>query len=76
MPGPCGSGVFFGKINMAAQRDKLRILFLCTGNSCRSQMAEAWLRHLTAGRIVALSAGTDPVGINPRAVAVMEELVW
>jgi arsenate reductase len=50
------------------------VLFLCTGNSCRSQMAEAWLRHLTAGRVVALSAGTNPVGINPRAVAVMEEV--
>jgi len=51
-----------------------RVLFLCTGNSCRSQMAEGWLRFLTAGRIEALSAGTEPVGLNPRAVRVMGEV--
>ena len=39
-----------------------RVLFLCTGNSCRSQMAEGWLRKMAGGRIEALSAGTDPVG--------------
>ncbi len=50
-----------------------RVLFLCTGNSCRSQMAEGWLRHLTARRVEALSAGVDPVGLNPRAVRVMAE---
>ena len=49
------------------------MLFLCTGNSCRSQMAEGWLRHLTNGRIVALSAGTAPMGIHPNAVRVMGE---
>lgn len=51
-----------------------RVLFLCTGNSCRSQMAEAWLRELTAGRVVSLSAGTEPVGLNPRAVKAMAEV--
>lgn len=51
-----------------------RVLFLCTGNSCRSQIAEGWLRSLTSGRVAALSAGTDPVGVNPRAVAVMGEV--
>jgi arsenate reductase (thioredoxin) len=52
---------------------KPAVLFLCTGNSCRSQMAEGWLRHLAGGRFEALSAGTSPVGLNPRAVTVMAE---
>jgi arsenate reductase len=54
--------------------DAPRVLFLCTGNSCRSQMAEGWLRHLAGDRIAALSAGTDPVGIHPRAIEVMAEV--
>lgn len=53
--------------------DQPRVLFLCTGNSCRSQMAEGWLRELAGGRVTALSAGTRPAGLNPRAVAVMAE---
>ena len=44
-----------------------RVLFLCTGNACRSQMAEGWLRHLGGDRLVALSAGTRPAGLNPNA---------
>jgi arsenate reductase len=52
---------------------KPAVLFLCTGNSCRSQMAEGWLRHLAGNRFEALSAGTSPVGLNPRAVAAMAE---
>ena len=52
---------------------KLRILFLCTGNSCRSQMAEGWARALKADAIEAYSAGTDPHGMNARAVNVMGE---
>ena len=51
--------------------DVPRVLFLCTGNSCRSQMAEGWLRKMAGGRIEALSAGTDPVGMNPGALAAM-----
>ncbi len=51
----------------------LTILFLCTGNSCRSQMAEGWARHLYPGRVRALSAGVAPKGLDPRAVAVMAE---
>ncbi len=49
------------------------ILFLCTGNSCRSQMAEGWARHMHGGRLTALSAGLDPHGLNPLAVQVMAE---
>lgn len=54
--------------------DKIRILFLCTGNSCRSQMAEAWARHLKGGDIEAHSAGVSPKGIDPRAVRAMAEV--
>jgi arsenate reductase len=52
---------------------KNRVLFLCTGNSCRSQMAEGWLRHLAGDHFEVVSAGTHPVGINPYAVTVMGE---
>ena len=52
-----------------------RVLFLCTGNSCRSQMAEGLLRHLGEGRFEALSAGANPAGyVHPLAVAAMQEL--
>ncbi len=50
-----------------------RVLFLCTGNSCRSQMAEGWARHLLGDRIEACSAGTEPQGVNPLAVRAMRE---
>lgn len=53
--------------------DKLRILFLCTGNSCRSQMAEGWARHLKADRIEPYSAGVEARGLDPLAVRVMAE---
>ena len=52
---------------------KLKILFLCTGNSCRSQMAEGWSRALKSDRIEAFSAGIETHGLNPRAVQVMAE---
>ena len=52
---------------------KTRILFLCTGNSCRSQMAEGWARVLHPDLIEASSAGIERHGLNPRAVAVMAE---
>lgn len=54
--------------------EKMNILFLCTGNSCRSQMAEAWARHLKADQFNAYSAGTEPHGMNPHAVQVMQEV--
>lgn len=50
------------------------ILFLCTGNSCRSQMAEGWARHLRAEELAPFSAGVAPKGLDPRAVAVMAEV--
>lgn len=50
-----------------------RVLFLCTGNSCRSQMAEGWARRLFPGRIEPSSAGTLAKGLDLRAVKVMAE---
>jgi arsenate reductase len=52
---------------------RLKILFLCTGNSCRSQMAEGWARHLKSAEIEAWSAGIEAHGLNARAVRVMAE---
>ena len=52
---------------------KLKILFLCTGNSCRSQMAQGWTRHFWSDSIEAYSAGIEARGINPRAVQVMKQ---
>ncbi len=52
---------------------KLKVLFLCTGNSCRSQMAEGWARHLKSDAIEAYSAGIEKHGMNPHAVKVMAE---
>ena len=52
----------------------IRILFLCTGNSCRSQMGEAWCRALHGGRYEAYSAGTIAKGLNPKMVQVMKEV--
>ena len=52
---------------------KLNVLFLCTGNSCRSQMAEGWARALKGAQIEVFSAGTEAHGLNPRAVQVMAE---
>lgn len=53
--------------------DKLKILFLCTGNSCRSQMAEGWARHLRSDAIEPYSAGIETHGLNKNAVKVMAE---
>lgn len=49
------------------------VYFLCTGNSCRSQMADAWLKHLGGERYEVLSAGLEAHGLNPRAIKVMQE---
>ena len=52
----------------------IRILVLCTGNSCRSQMAEGFFRHYGKGRIDAYSAGLAPKRVHPMAIAVMHEV--
>ena len=54
--------------------DKKQVLFLCTGNSCRSQMADGIINHDFHDQIRAFSAGTEPHGLNPKAVAVMAEI--
>lgn len=51
----------------------LKVMFLCTGNSCRSQMAEGFAKELGKGRLEAYSAGIMAAGVNPRTVAVMKE---
>ena len=58
---------------MPANTEKLKVLFLCTGNSCRSQMAEGWARTLKGDVIEPYSAGIEVHGLNPNAVKVMEE---
>jgi len=58
---------------MRDRNERIKVLFLCTGNSCRSQMAEGWARHLKGDQIEAFSAGTASRGLNPRAVRVMKE---
>jgi arsenate reductase len=58
---------------MQEAKRKLKVLFLCTGNSCRSQMAEGWARHLKSDGIEPYSAGIETHGLNPNAVKVMAE---
>lgn len=58
---------------MQAEVRKLKVLFLCTGNSCRSQMAEGWARSLKGDAIEPYSAGLEKHGLNPDAVRVMAE---
>ena len=53
--------------------DQKKILVLCTGNSCRSQIAEGYLRHFAGDKAVVYSAGVETHGVNPRAIAVMKE---
>jgi len=53
--------------------NKIKILFLCTGNSCRSQMAEGWTRHFHNASLEVFSAGVETHGLNPKAVEVMAE---
>lgn len=50
-----------------------KVLVLCTGNSCRSQIAEGYLRHFAKGKAEIYSAGIETHGVNPRAIAVMKE---
>lgn len=61
-------------LETVANRDrKTKVLFLCSGNSCRSQMAEGLLRAEYGDKFEAFSAGTRPVAVNPRAIQVMSE---
>ena len=53
---------------------KSNVLFLCTGNSARSQMAEAFLRHYAGDHFEVFSAGLDPKGINPYTIRVLDEI--
>jgi len=53
--------------------EKIKLLYLCTGNSCRSQMAEGWTRVLKGDEIEVYSAGLETHGLNPNAVKVMAE---
>jgi len=55
-------------------KKKLKVLFLCTGNSCRSQMAEGWSRKLRKDTVEAYSAGVEVHGLNPNAIKVMAEV--
>lgn len=50
-----------------------KVLVLCTGNSCRSQIAEGYLRHFASDKAEIYSAGVETHGVNPRAIATMEE---
>jgi arsenate reductase len=59
--------------SMETRGEKTKILFLCTGNSCRSQMAEAWARNLKGDEIEPHSAGVNPKSIDPRATKAMAE---
>ena len=53
--------------------NRINVLFLCTGNSCRSQIAEGWANHLKSDVIEAYSAGIRPIGVNPKTIKVMAE---
>jgi arsenate reductase len=58
---------------METGNSKVKILFLCTGNSCRSQMAQGWAEQLKGDLVEAFSAGTAPVKVNQRAIKVMAQ---
>jgi arsenate reductase len=59
---------------MTEAKEKIKILFLCTGNACRSQIAESWARHLKSDTVDAYSAGIKPIGVSSRAIKTMAEV--
>lgn len=59
---------------MESRPGRMKVLFLCTGNACRSQMAEAWTKHLKGSVLDAYSAGVEIHGVDPRAVKAMAEV--
>jgi len=59
--------------SMCNAKEKIKVLFICTGNSCRSQIAEGWARQLKSDVIEAYSAGIRPIGVNSRTIKVMAE---
>jgi arsenate reductase (thioredoxin) len=61
-------------VTAAESGDRSRVLFLCTHNSARSQMAEGLLRHLAGDRFEAMSAGTEATRVRPLAIRAMEEM--
>jgi len=73
--GASGGLAVFGQVLFFIPMAKRRILFLCTGNSCRSQMAEGYARQYAPSGYTATSVGLDPKGyIHPRAIIVMQEV--
>ena len=62
-----------GRLRESGMAERLKVMFLCTGNSCRSQMAEGWARALKGEVIEAYSSGVDPHGMNQRAIRAMAE---
>ena len=64
----------YAKTTLTLQKAKPRMLVICTGNSCRSQMAEGFLRDLTHGKVEVFSAGTHPTYVHPIAIRVMKEI--
>lgn len=65
---------YYCERNTEMKDKKIKVMFLCTGNSCRSQMAEGFARELGKEVIESYSAGLSPTGVNPRAVKVMKEI--
>jgi arsenate reductase len=62
------------RVELLLKEIPVHLLFLCTGNSCRSQMAEGWAKYYSKGKIEIQSAGIESHGKNPRAIAVMKEV--
>lgn len=60
-------------VTAVRKKERMKILVLCTGNSCRSQIAEGYLRYFAGDKAVVYSAGVETHGVNPRAIATMKE---